>query len=105
MSRRSDGTRCLTIKTAVSQITYCHAVQCRAVVNIKLCFRPVNTSCWNYATEFVCGGTTAPLANGGKSLQRISLVEVQVLRSVKDQLVADEAARVIARRVIIVRPQ
>src|SRR2546423_3635236 len=46
-----------------------------------------------------------PLAHGGELRERIGTLRIEIERRVKDELVTDQPARVVARRIIIIGPK
>ena len=74
-------------------------------VRIDLTFRTIDARRGNDALEFLRRRALMPLAHGRKRDGWIVGVRIHVERRVEDQLAADQAARVVARRVVIVRTQ
>src|SRR5436309_7039208 len=64
--------------------------------------RPVNISGRSNAVKLIGGCTLVPLAHCGKTLQGVSVTRIDIKRRIKDKLAADEAAGIVARRIIII---
>src|SRR5437016_6120059 len=64
--------------------------------------RPINIGGRRYAVKLIWGRAFVPLAHCGKALPGVSVTRIDIKRRIKDQLAADEAAGIVARRIIIV---
>src|ERR1700731_5111449 len=92
----------MAVEVAPSQIAYGYGMQGRAVHRIELMFRPVNIARRNDAPKLAVGCALVPFTNCRKTLKRVSGTGVKVEGRVKDKLGSDQAAGVVAGRIVIV---
>ena len=84
-----------------SEIAHRHRVQRHALPRIELLVAAVDARRRRDAPEVA----RAPLAHRGQLVVRIAAPGVEIKRGVEQELAADQAARVIARRIVVVRAQ
>src|ERR1700674_1174846 len=92
----------MAVEVATSQIAYGYGMQGRAVHRIELMLRPVNIARRNDAPKLAVGCALVPFTNRGETLKRVFGTGIKVEWRVKDKLGSDQAAGVVARRIVIV---
>src|SRR5215472_9738766 len=95
----------MAIEATVRQIAYGDCMQSRSVPGVQSVLRQINMSGRNNPLELGVGCTLVPFANCGERAERILLTGIEVERRVKDQLGANQAAGIVARRIIVVGAQ
>src|SRR6267378_7027390 len=95
----------IAFEIILRQVAYRDRVQRQAVVRVDLTLRAVHACGRNYPLKFAGRGALVPLPHGGKLRRWVVAVWRQVKWRVEDQFAADQAARIVARRIIVVRAQ
>src|SRR5262245_59628027 len=80
-------------------------MQGRSVDRVQRMLRRVNMGGRNNPLELRVGCAFVPLANRGERGERILLTRIDVEPGVEDKLGADQAAGIVARRIVVVGTQ